>query len=67
MKILKIILITIAPFVVAYLFFGFISMEFNCKNWNGEGRSVFIFFGLMGATFGNLLFFEHLKNNQQNT
>ena len=64
MKILKIILITIVPFVLIYLFFGFISMEFNCKNWNEAGRFIYIIFGTLCAMFGNLFFFEfkHLKN-----
>ena len=62
MNIIKIILITTAPFVFMYLFLGFIAMEFNCKNWNEIGRFLCIFFGLAGAMFGNLLFFEHLKN-----
>lgn len=64
MKILKIILITIVPFVLIYLFLGFISMEFNCKNWNEEGRFIYIFFGTLCAMFGNLFFLEseHLKN-----
>ena len=57
MKILKIILITIAPFVLMYLFFGFVAMEFNCKNWDQVGRFLFILFGFMGAMFGNLAFF----------
>ncbi len=63
MIILKIILITIVPFVLIYLFFGFISMEFNCKNWNEAGRCLYIFFGTLIAMFGNLFFLsKHLKN-----
>ena len=64
MKILKIILITIAPFVILYLFFGFISMEFNCKNWNEAGRFICIFFGVLVAVGGNLAFFTFDLNKR---
>lgn len=68
MKTLKIILLTIAPFVFMYLFFGFISMEFNPKNWNEAGQNIlfiflFVYSLALYALCLGIFFFWNIKNN----
>lgn len=48
MKILKIILITIGSFVLAYCLTAFFYADFNFKNWSFQGR---LFTDLLGFTF----------------